>query len=469
MSDIVSTRKNKISLSDYDCPSDLKNRLIMAEFTTLDLLVLEEILYSALKISVRKLAKSLEVDEHKVLPILEKFSKSGLLTVQGDEITVDKEMRKYYESQVLKFDQEFTPGMEFLQGLLRKVPIQVLPTWYSIPRTSNNIFDSLVEKYLLTPQIFQRYLMEFQLGDSVLSGMAKAVYSSPDFKVFGSELMEKFGLSREQFEENMLYLEFNFICCLNYEKIEDEWKEVVTPFAEWRDYLCFLRDTEVSSLPSNAKIEPTSGTDFTYIENLSTLLSCMKQQPTPCNETGKLDKKATQAVLSKCPGIQADELDDLIAKLRLLKLADIVDKRLYALETANDWLDMSIENRAIFIYRHPLNRLSSENIPSQLCNDRTIREAEKSIARVIGKGWVYFDEFIKGVIVPLSENSLIMLKKTGKTWKYTVPEYTEEEKLLIKATLFNWLPEVGVVNTGIHDGRECFCVTRFGDSIFGAR
>ncbi len=365
MADLNSSKKNKISLSDYDYKSDLENRLIMSHFTTSDLLVLEEILYSSLKLSVKKLSKDLEIEEEKLSLILEKFSKIGLLTLRGDEILIDKEMRKYYESQILKFEEGFIPGMEFLQSLLRKVPIQVLPVWYSIPRGSNNIFDSLIEKYLLTPQIFERYVQDNLQGDPTLAHIVQTVYGTPDYKVFGSDLMSLCNLSREKFEEHLLYLEFNFLCCLGYEKIGDEWKEIVTPFHEWREYLRFLRDTEVGPLPENAKIEKTE----------------------------------------------------------------------------------------------PLNKFSEEEIPSHLRSDKNIREIEKSLGRVAKKGWVYFDEFLKGVIAPLGERSTVQLKKIGKTWKYSLPEYGEAEKALIKEMVFSTLPKAGMVVTGRHDGRDCFRVT----------
>ncbi len=212
MAELSSLRKNKITLEDYDYKQDIENRLLMSQFTSNDLEVLEEILYSSIKIPVRKLAKSVDLEESKVFVILQKLSKTGLFTFEGDSIIVDKEMRKYFEAQTLKFDPEFKPGMDFLQSLLRKVPIHVLPIWYSIPRTSNNIFDSLVEKYLLTPQIFQRYLMELNFSDHVLSGIVQDVYQAPDFKVYAKEIMEKYAISREQFEEFLLQLEFHFVC-----------------------------------------------------------------------------------------------------------------------------------------------------------------------------------------------------------------------------------------------------------------
>lgn len=457
MVEINSLRKNKIALEDYDYKKDIENRLLMSQFSSTDLDVLEEILYSSIKISTRKLAKSVDLDEDELHPILEKLSKTGLFTFEDDSIVVDKEMRKYFEAQTLKFDPDFKPGMEFLQSLLRKVPIHVLPVWYSIPRTSNNIFDSLVEKYLLTPHIFQRYISELNFTDPILTGMVHDVFNAPEYKIYGKDLIEKYGISREQFEQYLLLLEFHFACCLGYEKVGEEWKEIVTPLHEWRDYALFLRNTEAPTIAST--VQRKRSDDFAFIQDLSHILAQAKKSPIPSDKFNTLTAKIENAT--------EEYIQFLIHKLRQLKLADIVDNRLYALESANDFLDMRPENRALFLYRHPLNRFSSSRVHAEILTDRTLREAEKSILRVLNSGWVYFDDFIRGVIAPLSEESIILLKRQGKTWKYTLPAYTQEELALIKATVLEWLFELGVTAVGMHNGKECFCVTPFGQSLFG--
>jgi hypothetical protein len=443
MTETASVRKNKIILSDYDHRRDIENRLLMAQFTTFDLEVLEEILYSSLQIPIDKLAKNIDAEEADVLPSLEKLSKTGLLAISEEEIVVDKEMRKYYETQIVKFDDNFTPGMDFLQGLLRKVPIHILPTWYSVPRSSNNIFDSLVEKYLMTPQIFQRYLMEIHFGDPNLSAIIQTVYHSPDFKVSSQEIIDKFGFSREQFEEAMLHLEFNFVCCLGYNRIGNEWMEVVTPFHEWREYSIFLKSTEVQPIADPSQVLRKQTQDFAFVQDLTALLNRAKKEPVSITDTPYL-----------------------AAKLRLLRLAEIKEGKLYALDNADEWLDMRMENRALYIYRHPHNSLLSDHLPIHLCTEKLIRESEKSILRVLNTGWVYYDEFVKGVHVPLGESSAVVLKRTGKSWRYALPEYSDEERALIKATIFEWLFEAGVVAIGTHESRDCFCVTPFGQSLF---
>lgn len=437
MLELSPARKNKVNLADYNCQQDIENRMLLSDFSTFDVEVLEEILFSPLKISFKKLARSMSCEDKDLLSSLKKLSSTGLLSLQDDAILVDKDKRKYFEFQIGRFDSQFKPDMEFLQGILRKVPIHLLPTWYSIPRTSNNIFESIVEKYLLTPHIFQRYLMELNFGDPTLNAIMEDVFNAPDFKVSSSDLISKYNLKRRDFEEMLLILEFNFVCCLCYEKADDHWLEFVTPFHEWHEFLRFVRLTETPTIDPKEPIQRTTDSDFAFLEEMSDLLLRAKKKPIAVEKTRAVEK------------------------LSLVKLADYSNGKLHTLETGDAWLDLSFENRALHLYRHPHNRILSLSV-----GERYVREAEKSIKRILHGQWVYFEDFLKGVLVPLNENSVVMLKRAGKHWKYTLPTYGDEEKALLKATIFEWLYETGMVMIGTCRGRDCFAVTHFGRFFF---
>lgn len=437
MLELSPARKNKVNLADYNCQQDIENRILMSDFSTLDVEVLEEILFSPLKISLKKLTRTLGCDEKELLNSLKKISSTGLVTLQDDVISVDKEKRKYFEFQIHRFDPNFQPDMEFVQGILRKVPIHLLPTWYSIPRTSNNIFESIVEKFLLTPSIYQRYLGELNFGDPVVNAIMNDVFNSPDFKVSSSDLISKYNLKRRDFEEILLILEFNFVCCLCYQKEDDHWLEYVVPFHEWHEYLRFVRATETPRIHSKSEIKQNQESDFHFIEAMSELLLKAKKKPIAVEKSRHVDK------------------------LCLVKLAEYTNGKLRTLEAGDAWLDLSLENRALHLYRHPQNRILSLPV-----GERYVREAEKSIKRVLNGEWVFFDDFLKGVLVPLNEHSVVSLKRAGKHWKYVLPVYGEEEKMILKATLFEWLDEMGMVLTGTCDGRDCFAVTHFGRFFF---
>ena len=247
-------RKNKINLADYDSQQDIENRILISDFSSTDLKVMEEILFNPLKISLKKLTRSLQIPEKDLSCTLAKFAKSGLLSHQDDAIVVDKEMRKCFEFHIQRFDPTFKPDMEFMQGLLRKVPIHVLPIWYALPRSSNNIFESIVEKHLFTPQIFQRYLNDLSFPDNLPQDIMKDLFSCKDFSIASSDIIAKYNLTRPKFEEAMLFLEFRFVCTVCYVKEEDHWHEVVRPFHEWHQYLLFLQNIKAPLLdPTKVK------------------------------------------------------------------------------------------------------------------------------------------------------------------------------------------------------------------------
>ncbi|MEI8328781.1 MAG: hypothetical protein WCG14_02110 [Chlamydiia bacterium] len=469
-------RKNKIALSDYDYQKDIENRLLMAQFSSTDLEVLEEILYSSLQIPIKTLSQSLEIEEHKVLISLGKLSQTGLLYIDKDHVVVDKEMRKYFETQIQKFNDDFIPGMDFLQSLLRKAPIHTLPTWYSIPRTSNNIFESIVEKYLYTPQIFQRYLMELNFPDPVLKGIMDDVYQSEHLEISAASLIQKYDLSKEQFEECMLQLEFNFVCCLGYKKHDDLWHEKVTPFHEWQEYIAFFKQSEVSSITDIENIQMKRPFDYSFVQDMAVILEKAKKQPLALERTeeGYLlpQRKMLEAILEAFVDVQfeASSIEEyvhsLIAKIQLIKLAEVTDKKLTLNDRAYEWLEMRLESRAMFLYRHPLNKPLTLQVAEGIYNEKSLREAEKSIVRAIGKEWVLFDDFFKGVCVTLKEDDAIHLKRFGRTWKYTLPNYSSQERSFIKTVIFDWLFQAGIVQVGTIRQQDCFRVTSIGHSLF---
>ncbi|MBI3508404.1 MAG: hypothetical protein HY069_02040 [Chlamydiia bacterium] len=438
MLELSPARKNKVSLYDYNCEQDITNRMLLSDCSVFEIEVLEELLYSPLKLSLKKFARQLTCEEARLLALLNKLLKTGLVTIQGDLVIIDKDMRKYFEFQILRFNPSFQPDVEFIHALLRKVPIHVLPNWYAIPRTSNNIFESIVEKYLLTPHVFQRYLEEIRPSHPIIDAIIDDLFHAPGFTLTSTELITRYNLTRRAFEEMILLLEFHFICCLHYKKEGDHWIELLTPFQEWQQYLQFLNETEAPPITDLSKIERTFPSDFAFVEEMNEVLASISQKP-----------KSTHSFR-----------EHVVEKLCLIQLATVKNGKLCPLETAPDWLEMSLENKALHLFRHPFNRLKGAPTQSH------VREAEKAIKRVLHGNWVYFDDFVKGVHVTLSDDSVIALKRMGKHWKYHLPTYTEEEKKLIHATVFEWLFEAGMVTIGTCNGRDCFTVTPFGRFLF---
>lgn len=433
-------RKNKINLEDYGFKRDIENRLLMSNFTIFDVEVLEEILHSSLTLQVSNLASTLDIDIEQVTEVVDKLSQTGLLKRTGEMIKVDKEMRKYYEFQILKFDDDFEPNMQFVQALLKKLPIHVLPNWYAIPRTSTNIFESIVERYLATPKIFRRYLLELDLDDPILQKIVDDVLSAPDFKMRAKELRERHGITREQFEEYLLLLEFNFVCCLSYRKIDGDWKEVVTPFYEWRQYLRFLRDT--APTPFTPEVTETYPGELAFANLMRARLKGLQKGPLTINAPDHITNKLCQLGLARLDG-----------------------DRLHFNEEAAEWIALTIEDQALAVYRHPENRIVTAPVDSILDNERNLREVEKALSRVANTDWIEFSQFLSGMNVPIGDTSGPALTKEGRRWSYAIPQYTPEEKRYIHAALFERLFEAGFVTIGTHADGDAFRITPFGRAM----
>ena len=457
-----SNKKNKIELTSYNYKRDIENRIYMSQFSVFDVDILIEILNSSLKICTRNLAEYLNITEETLRPSLEKLSQTKLFKIEGINLVVDKEMRKYYESQITKFDDDFEPGVDYLQGILSKVPIHVLPVWYAIPRSSDHIFNSIIEKNILSPKIYERYISELNFIDPVMTGIMQDVFSAPDYKIRSRTLRDKYNLTREQFEECMLYLEFNFVCCLSYNRIDGMWKEVVTPFYEWREYLRFQRDTQPKRITDIETIKRKHPHDFGFIQDMSALLKVAAQVPLALKKDGGLD---ADAINSWLPGRDEGVVKNLIELLIHLNLAKSTKGTLQPAEKAKEWVKKSLQDQAITIYRQTSSYY--RNKLGEALDDRDIREAEKGLRRVINKGWIYFEDFMRGFISPIGTAEPVMLKNKGKRWNYALPNYSVNERNIVEMTIFERLFQVGMIAVGTHEGKPCFCVTAFGSIALG--
>jgi hypothetical protein len=459
MIELTAPRKNKVVLSDYDYKRDIENRLLLASFTINDYAVLEDILFSPIRTTVRKIAKNIDIADDLVLSILQKLAQTGLISFEDDAIIVDKEMRKYFETEAERFNEEFLPGMDFIQHLLKKVPIHVLPHWYAIPRTSNNIFDSIIEKYLHTPQIFQRYLMELNFQDPALSAITQDILKSPNFELPADQVRKKYNLSDEQFHEIILYLEFHFICTLVYRKEGSQWQEVISLFHEWKEHLSFFKETTPAQMTDLKKIRRYRPTDFSFVDDMAAILAYAQKNPSFLAQKG-------EPIILPSPTPDDLYLKRLLVKIEQIDLACVENRKFVLTDAGIEWLDLKPESRALYLYRHPSNYCLSAAV-SPLLNEKMVRELEKSILRILRCGWVRFSDFVQGLCVPVGEGRAITLQKTGKHWKYQRPVYSQEEVSLIQSVVLDHLFETGITAIGSIDGETCLCVTPFGQSLFG--
>lgn len=477
MLDLNSQKKNQVNLSDYDYEIDIKNRITLSKLTDLEYDVIEEILFNSIRFPISEISRNLELRMDSVNEILEKLKETQLFTIDGEHLVVNKDMRKYFDLQIMRFDEDFEPGMDFLQQLLKNIPIHILPKWYHIPRTSDNIFNSLVEKYLFTPHLFQRYLFELNFNNSELDAIVKDLYSTSNLEIPIFQIKEKFNLDDFQLQEYILFLEYNFIGSLKYEKTDDGWTGVLTPFKEWKEFLNFKHSTSPSSIESD--VSSFREEEYAFSEDMAKLLKATKIKPISvyyCKEVDgwKVDSEHLRFIADALHNFDVAHeksllesyLTSLIEKITTLHLGFIRNNYLVANEDSTDWLNLPSEKRALQTYKHPYNKPGAK-FSSKIATDKNIREIEKSLSRAANLNWVYLDEFTKGLLIPLNEDSKVTLQKTGKNWRYQLPQYKEEELNFIKSIIMNWLFESGMIQTGLHNGKPCFRVTKLGKILFG--
>lgn len=464
MLEISTIRKNKISLSDYNYKKDIENRKLLASFSEIDLNILEELLFSPIKTSINKLSKDLDIQEKKILSVLEILKNSELVKLEGSVVIIEKKMRKYFEFEYLRFDEDFKPDLTFINNLLSKIPIHILPTWYSLPKTSNNIFQSIIDKYFLTPQMFQRHIEDLENENPVFSGIIKDLYSSETLELSAKEVKKKYDLDEDKYFEFLLLLEFNFICFQAYKKSKNGIEEILIPFYELSEYLNYFNSTITTTIPDSKKIVKKRKSDFGFVEDISAIL----QMTTKPMTFLQIENNIKKEINSKDPNFGATNsyIDTLINKLLQIKFLQKKQNLLEITQTASKWLELSMDHRALHLYYHPLNIFKDSNFSEEFLSGKNIREAEKSISRAVKKGWVYFDDFIKGLLSPISDEHQVKLKPIGKVYRYSIPSYTQEELNFIKKVIFERLLEAGIVNVGFFNGKDCFCVTQLGETLF---
>lgn len=462
-------RKHKVQLSDYDYQSDIQNRIILSRLTPEALAVLEEILCSSISFSIKSLCDNLDMDRIELDSLLEELLPTQLFVSDGTMIHVDKEKRKYYETHIEKFNEDFRPDMDYLQSLLKHIPIQVLPIWYQIPRTSNNIFASLIEKCSLTPAIFQRYYHDFISGEDVQSQIVKDVYESKDLYLPAEEVKEKYHFSEETYQELVLFLELNLLCVSSFKKVNNGFIEILSPFQEWCNYINHLKTSKPLSLPPK-EILIYRKNEFAFIEDMTSLLNISKVQSLEVtflafSDEWVISPLSFHSIKNLLESPSEVYVNRLINKLLILGLGLIEDTFLKPTDIAEDFIKTPIEKRAHITFKHPHHFLSLEK-QSRLSSQRAVLEIEKNIATISNLDWITFDSFLKGSIIALSEEDRITLKRVGGEWDYQFPDYDSDAKNFIKYVVMDWLFECGMVQIGTHRDSPCFRVTSLGRSLF---
>lgn len=458
--DAGALKKLKISLEDYNYKEDLSLRALLHHASAHDIKTLEEILFSSIKTSEEKLLDALEIPLEDLKKALNKFESCGLVSQETDQIVINKDLRKYFELEIQRFEEDFEPGIEFLAQLFKKVPIHILPVWYALPRSSSNIFESIVEKYLQTPQLYQRLLSDAQTHEPHLRAIINLLYTSDYLELDLEFIMQKLQMEESALFETIAQLEFNLIACVKYVPHESSFKGILTPFHEYKSYLKHLRSTEAMT-QNEDEIEKITLSPCDFIEGLFTLIKAFKAKqfnyPLDRSSEAELKEALAEAELSYL------ELEELMQKLLQVQLIDTKNGTINLNETSFSFISMKPESAALVLYRHPSNK---PRFNLAISVDKAIRECEKAASRLVGKGWVLFDDFLSGCIAPLSEQQMITLKKNGRKWSYHLPVYSSQELEFINHLFLDWFEKVGVIEQGFLASKPVIKLTALGTEIF---
>lgn len=465
---VTPNQKSKVVLSDYFYQRDIENRILLATLTPFDIKVLQEVLDSSLIFPICDIASNLKAPLTEVISTLERLQVTNLLRYDESKIYVDKEMRRYYEYQIEKFEEEFTPSLEYILRGLKRIPIQVLPNWYAIPKATDDIFESLIEKYFQTSKIYRRHLLDLQLEDPIALSILEDVYSAEDFTVQTSVLSEKYALTQEQLEEYLLLLEFNFVCCASYKRVGERWQAIVTPVYEWHQLLRFRRDTTPQPLSEDEIALLHTDCEFVFLQDMRSLLQLVKQKTLSVEKKDVGWTLSAETPLSWIPMFLGEDRENycakIISRLLQLKLIEVHDYKLHATDLSEMWLKKRLQDQAIELHRPAT---AQKNICFTEVTEKKLRQVEKILRRVASAGWISFKDFFSGISEPLGEAQPIFLRKRGRRWSYVLPSYSSEDRRFLQEMIFGYLFELGVVAIGSHEENICFKVTPFGRTILG--
>ncbi len=457
-------QKKKVDLHDYDYLSDIQIRSLMAKLNRFEIEVLQEIIDSSLNFSINQLAEILETAPNELIPVLDKFSDLQLLQQREDKVAVNKEKRRHFELELAKFDEDFHPDISYVFSLLKnKVPIHVLPNWYSISKTASDMFLSIVEKYFATPELYKKYLSTLSFDRPEMDFIISEIFKAPNCRIKSDDVMAKYQLSHGQFQEMVLFLEYTFVGYLCYEFTEDRWVGYICPFLEWREFY-ERQQTNFPQKLENASVK-TRSHEFPFLRDMTALLRAALKSPIV------LEGISFETLSGCLPGF-SDEQNDLhdyfhevMEKCLALNLGVLNEERFAAADAASSWIGLVPQDQAVMLYRHPENQMEKASKNRQLYSPTHIRAAEKTLRDVMELGWVLFDEFIQSATHPITQSCGVALTRKGCKWHYSFPEYAADEIQLIYDTIFERLFQCGMVDIGTCREKPCFKVTPFGQSI----
>lgn len=429
-------KKNRIQLCDYAYEKDVENRLLLASLTPYEVLVLEEILNGPIRLTISSLMEEVSGEAEELLLALEKLKVSGLFRIDQGVLTIDKEIRKYFDFQFQKFEEDFVPGIEFILGILSRIPLQPLHNWYTLSRTTDSVIDALMEKYFATPLVFKQYLLEIGFESAIFGEIIDHLLSLPLHPLCVSTLRQKYGISLQQFEELALHLEFNFICCKVFIRQDESLKEVFVPFQWWQEHSRINRDLNPTFLPASDVDQDSVSNEFAFIEQLT---SMMQQNSFPSAQH--------KQCLINCNLMHEN-----------------ADQQMQITPLGEEWLSQPLTEKALFFHRNPAM--------SRVWNPASLRRIERSLQALskAEKGqWITFKELLYSYNLISGAAERTYIKKENRKWIYSLsPQPFDDPKLVLDCIKNKFYPS-GIINLGMtKDKEECLQLTPFGRRVLNS-
>lgn len=304
----------------------------------------------------------------------------------------------------------------------------MVPNWFSIHRILTSFQDAIVEKYLETPLLFQRFTQEIAFDDPHAKNLLNLLFKREDFEISIDEIIHQFSATREEIERSILCLEFALVA--GWLPATDTLPSRLSLVKEVKDLHYNLK----KRLPQPSQLTPEK-ISLNLEQRIEHLLGLLSNQ---CLDRDALSSKGTiqEWVEIHRSGLSAESLTedlDLLVALGFVKEAPafVVTKPGF------DWLAKSTAARKMELYlRHrPLYAASH-------LSDRALKQIERSIFEKQPEVWLDKNELAKSLLWTSGEDGGIHLVTKGRKWHYQLPTHPDETlKLLVQ--IIDWLCEIG--------------------------
>ena len=448
-----------INLSEYQHELEIEARILIEQLSSFEIQLINTLFYSSLKTSVKELQNELNADIAQVEAALDALSPLRLFHLSNGDISINKETRKQLEPLIERLESDFSPTIQYLVDKLSCVPINLLPKWYALPHTSDQITQSIIDKYLSTPSKYTQQLSQLKNNNSQAQQVYDILYSSPQLRVSLRDVAQALSLSIRECHALILELEFHFACCLTYEVVSERLEPIVVPPTEWSCYLATQGETTSSSIQED-HVERIHRHDFGFINDMGKMLRTLLVEAITLDEEPFLPHNRTILdAIATSNEVATTYFQQLVAALEALNLASVKKGALTLTPEGKSWLSLTQEEQAMLLYFH---HLKCYHHNSGIFSDRDVRKVEKALSTLPPNSWIPFETFCNSTIGAIGTTTPVTLRCIGRRWHYELPTYSDQERTFIQEVLTSHLYQCGMVATGWYNGKLHFKVTPFG-------